>query len=166
MTVRWFQLDDFYKDVGGQDIFYPHHYARGYRLSAEQRVAMDDVLGPFLRGRLLYEFIAIFSSITFLLTIGAASFLFTASTQQLDAILATPPWIWIVGAFALACAILFPVLFRLQSKIRRQIELIGVEASEPPQPDFFIVNGAFSLKRLLAVIAVLCVILILVANIT
>jgi hypothetical protein len=47
MAARWFQLDDFYTDVGDQQIFYPHLYARGYRLSAEQRAAMDSVLGPF-----------------------------------------------------------------------------------------------------------------------
>lgn len=165
MTVRWFHLDDFYKNVGDQDIFYPHHYARGYRLSAEERATLDDVLGPFLRGRLRLEFIAVFCFVTFLLTIGAAGFLFTASTEQLDAILAIPPWVWLVGAITLACAIFIPILFRLQSMIRRQIEEIGLVASEPPRPDFFIVNGEFSLKRLFVVIIVLCIILVLVSRI-
>ncbi|NNE85280.1 MAG: hypothetical protein HKN28_15045 [Alphaproteobacteria bacterium] len=165
MAARWFQLDDFYKTAGDQYIFYPHLFARGYRLSAEQRAAMDEVLGPFLKGRLWYGFLATFLFVTFALTIILASFLFMASTEQLDAIVSTPPWIWLVGAFALACLILAPTLFRLQSKIRRQIEVIGLEASEPPRPGLLIVDGELSLKRLIAVIVALGVILILVASI-
>lgn len=137
MAARWFQLDDFYKSAGDQYIFYPHLFARGYRLSAEQRAAMDEVLGPFLKGRLWYGFLATFLFVTFALTIAAASFLFTASPEQLDAFLATPPWIWLVGAFALACLILAPTLFRLQSKIKRQIAEIGLVASEPPRSALF-----------------------------
>jgi hypothetical protein len=49
--------------------------------------------------------------------------------------------------------------------IRRQIEEIGLEASEPPRPGFLIVDGEFSLKQLFFVIVILSVVLVLVSSI-
>lgn len=109
---------------------------------------MNGVLGPFLDRRLKFEFIAAFCFVTFGLMIAFTGFLVTASTEELDGILATPPWVWLVVAVVLACGVVLPVVFRLRSRIRRQLDEMGLEANEPARPDFFIVEGAFSLKRL------------------
>ncbi len=148
MTATWFQLENFYEHAADKCVFYPSLYARGYRFSAEDQVKMNGVLGPFLDRRLKFEFIAQFCFVTFVLMIAATGFLVTASTEQLDAILATPPWVWLVAAVALTGVIMLPMMFRLRSRIRRQLDEMGLEANEPARPDFFIVEGAFSLKRL------------------
>lgn len=166
MSIRWFRLDDYYETVGDKHIFYPHLYARGYRLSAEERAALDRVLGPFLNRRLRFEFAALFLLATFFLTIVAGGFLASASNEELDMVLATPPWVWLVGAVAFAGVILAPILIRLHSKIRHQLDGMGLEASEPPRPDFFIVDGEFSRRRLSYVLVALSVILALAASIS
>lgn len=139
MTLRWFQLEDFYGNTSDGCVFYPHLYARGYRFSDAQRTAMDDVLGPYLRGRMYLEFAGLFLFVSFTLMVVGSGFLVTASREQLDAVLGTSPWVWLVGALALAATILIPVLFRLQSKIRHQLSAMRLEPSEPPRPDFFVV---------------------------
>lgn len=164
MRARWFRLEDYYENVGEISVFYPSLYARGYRFSAADRATMDGVLGPFLNRRLWFEFAAVFCLVTFALTIAATGFLITASTAELNSVLATPPWVWLVGAVALACLILVPILVRLRSKISRQLGLMGLEPSEPPRPDFFIVDGALSLKRLSYAFFALGVILVLVGS--
>ena len=148
MSANWFRLDDYYEHGGEISVFYPSLYSRGYRLSAEERATMDGVLGPFLNRRLKIEFIAVFCGVTFLLMIALAGFLISASNEQLDMVLETPPWVWLLASVILAGAILVPILFRLRSKIRNQLDVMGLEASEPPRPDFFIVDGMFSLRRL------------------
>lgn len=165
MTVMWFRLDGFYENAGDLCVFYPPLYSRGYQFSAEQRTAMDGMLGPFLRGRLKLELAIIVGFVTFLLMVAATVFLATASNEQLDAFLAIPPWVWLVGAVAFAGAILAPILLRLRSKIRSQLENMGVEASEPRRPDFFVVDGTFSARRLSFAIIGLCVILVLVGSV-
>lgn len=164
MSARWFQLEDYYEHVGEISVFYPSLYARGYRFSAEERATMDGVLGPFLNRRLMIEFIAAFCGVTFSLMIAMAGFLMVASNEQLDMVLQTPPWVWLLAAVTLGGVILVPILFRLRWKIRRQLDVMGLEASEPPRPDFFIVDGAFSLRRLSYVFFALGLILALVGN--
>ncbi len=164
MGVKWFRLEDYYEHDGDKYVFYPYRYGRGYRFSADQRAAMDGVLGPFLKGRLRVEFVVVFFLVTLSLMVAATFFLATASAAELDAFLAVPRWIWLLGAVALAGVILIPILFRLRSKIRHQLDEIGVVANEPPRPDLFIVDGEFSVKRLsyvfLGLGAILAVILL------
>jgi len=148
MTATWFQLENFYEHSADKCVFYPYLYARGYRFSAEDQVKMDGVLGPFLDRRLKFEFIAAFCFVTFVLMIALTGFLVTASTEQLDAILTTPPGVWLVVAVVFAGVVLLPMVFRLQSRIRRQLDEMGLKANEPARPDFFIVEGPFSPKRL------------------
>lgn len=164
MSARWFRLEDYYEHVEDKCIFYPSLYASGYRFSAEDRAKMDSVLGPFLSGRLRVEFVAAFCLMTFALMIAATGFLITASNEQLDMVIATPPWVLLVGAVVLAGAVLVPILFRLRSKIRHQLDVMGLNASEPPRPDFFIVDGAFSLRRMAYAFFVLGGILLLVVR--
>lgn len=164
MGGRWFRIEDFYECAGDRYIFYPHLYGRGYSMSAEERRTMDRVLEPFLNGRLRLEFVAVLCFETFAFTIAVIAFLLTASNEQLDAVHALPPWAWLAGAVALAAAIVVPVVVRLRSKIRRQLDAMGLRASEPPRPDFLIVDGEFSLVRLSAVLFGVAIILMLMAR--
>ena len=41
-----------------------------------------------------------------------------------------------------------PVVIDSRQRIRRQLDEMGLETNQPARPDFFIVEGAFSLKRL------------------
>jgi len=148
MSARWLRLEDYYVHDADGYVFYPSLYGRGYRFSAEQRAAMDGVLGPFLKGRLRVEFVAVFGAVTFSLMVAATIFVATASNEALDAFLATPRWIWLFGAVALAGVILMPTLLRLRSKIRHQLDEMGAVANVPPRPDFFVVDGKLSVSRL------------------
>ena len=165
MTGMWFRLENFYEHAADKCVFYPSLYARGYRFSAEDQVKMNGVLGPFLDRRLKFEFIAAFCFVTFVLMIASTGFLVTASAEELDAILATPPWVWLVMAVVLTGVVMLPVMFRLRSKIRHQLDEMGREANVPARPDFFIVDGAFSLRRLSYAFFALGVILALVGSI-
>ena len=162
MGIRWFRLDDFYEKDGDVYIFYPSLYARGYLFSSEYRARMDSVLGPFLNDRLKMEFVALLCLVTSALVGASTAFLVTASTEELDMVLAMPPGLWIFVAVALAGVIFLPILFRLWLKIKRQLDQIDLYASEPPRPDFFIVEGEFSLTRLSYALFALGTILVLV----
>lgn len=161
MTGSWFRLENFYEQDGSGCVFYPSLYSRGYRFSAENRAAMDAVLGPFLSRRLWIEFMVLLMLVTFVLTLAFAAYLLLASSEELDALLATPPWVLVAGAFVLAAAILAPIVVRLRLRIRRQLDGMGVEASEPPRPDFFIVDGKFSRQRLCYVFLILASIVVI-----
>lgn len=150
MTARWFRPVAFYRHDGDKCVFYPSLYSPGYRFSAEDRAAMDGVLGPFLTGRLWIEFLVVFCSVTFALTIGAGGYLVVASAEELDALLATPPWVWLLAAFVFAGLMLVPLMVRLRMKIGQQLREMGVDLDEPPRPDF-VVDGAFSWRRLACV---------------
>lgn len=148
MNIRWFRLDDFYETDGDMHVFYPSIYARGYPLSGEDRAKMDSVLEPFLSRQLRTEFIVLFCCVSFGLLGALSAFLFNATAEELDWLLAMPLGIWLLVAAALAVMIVLPVLIRLRLKIKRHLDAIGIHASEPPRPDFFIVEGEFSLARL------------------
>lgn len=166
MIVRWFCPEDYYVQAGHEYIFYPSLYARGYRFTEEDRAAMDGVLESFLSWRLRIEFLVWFCLVTFTFLIAVTGFLVTASNQELDVVLATPPWVWLVGAVGLAGVIVVPIVFRLRSKIGRQLEEMGLEASEPPRPDFFIVDGKVSLMRVSCVLAAVSAVLALAGNLS
>ena len=160
MIASWFRVESFYENTEDKCVFYPSLYARGYRFAPEDQAKMNNALGPFLNGRLRVEFIATFLLVSTALMVAAAGYLFTASTEELDAILATPPWVWLVVAIVMAGVIMLPTMLRLRSKIRRQLDETGVEANEPARPDFFIVDGAFSPTRLSYAIAFVAVLLL------
>jgi hypothetical protein len=162
MGIRWFSLDDFYETDGDACIFYPSLYARGYPFTSEDRASMDGVLGPFLSRRLRTEFVALFCLVTSALVGASITFLVGASTEELDAILAMPAGLWIFFAVVLAGVILLPILFRLWLRIKNQLDQMDLYASEPPRPDFFVVEGEFSLTRLSYVLFALGAILVVV----
>lgn len=161
MSVGWFRLESFYEIDGDRCIFYPSHYARGYVFSAEDRARMDRVLGPFLSERLRFEFIAVFSLVTTALVAACMAYLITASVEQLDEVLAMPAGVWLGGAVFLAAVILVPILLRVRWKVRHQLDDMGLDATEPPRPDFFVVDGEFSPTRLALVFFALGTILAL-----
>lgn len=160
MTVKWFRLEDFYEQDGDVSIFYPSRYARGYPFSAEDRARMDSVLGPFLNGQLKTEFVVLFCLVSVALLGAVTTFLVNATPDELDSFLATPPGLWLFIAVALAGLIVVPVIIRLRLKIGQQLDQMGLYASEPPRPDFFIVEGEFSPTRLAGALFALGAILV------
>ena len=164
MYTRWFRVENFYESAGGKYIFYPHLYGRGYPMSPEERATMNGVLDPFLKGRLKFEFVAAFCFEMIGFTIAAAAFLLSASNEQLSAVHAIPHWIWLVGAVVLAGLVVVPVVVRLRLKIMKQLDAMGLKASEPPRPDFLIVDGEFSPIRLSTVIFGTAMLMMLIAG--
>lgn len=163
MSISWFRLENFYEQDGDVYIFYPSLYARGYTFSGEDRARMDKILGPFLSRRLKTEFIALFCVAVSALVAASGTFLVAASTEELDRILAMPPGLWLFVVIVLTGMMFLPILFRVRWKIRRQLDQMGHYASEPPRPDFFIVEGEFSPTRLACVLFALGAIMVLVA---
>ena len=101
MVARWFHIEDYYERDGDKCVFYPSLYSPGYRFTPDDQAQMDGFLGPFLSGRLRLEFIAILCIVTFSITIAASGYLFFASNDEIDAILAVPPWVWLAVAAGL-----------------------------------------------------------------
>ena len=162
MGIRWLRLEDFYEEDRDVSIFYPSLYARGYPFSSEDRAKMDKFLGPFLSRRLKAEFVALSGLVSFALIGASAVFLIKSTTQELDMVLAMPQGLWLFFAVALVGTIILPILFRLHWKIWRQLDQMGLYASEPPRPNFFIVQGVFSTTRLACALFALAVILVVV----
>jgi hypothetical protein len=161
MSITLFRLENFYEQDEDLYVFYPSRYSRGYPFSDEDRARMNSVLEPFLNRRMRQELLALSGLATFSLLGGLTTYLVKSTTEELDGFLATSPGLWLFYAAVLAGVIVLPVVLHLQWKIRRLLYEMDIYPSEPPRPDFLIVEGEFSPTRLAVVIFGLGTILVL-----
>lgn len=162
MNIRWFRLEDFYEQDGDVYIFYPSRHARGYPFSSEDWARIDGVLGPFVRQRLKTECIGLACFVASILVGASAMFLISSSAEELRSVLSMPAGIWFFMAVVIAATVFLPILVRLRLKIRRELNGLDLHDSEPPRPNFFIVQGEFSPTRVAFVLFGLGTILVVV----
>lgn len=152
MSITLFSLEKFYEQDENLCIFYPFRYSRGYPFSDEDRARMNGVLEPFLNRQMRLEFLALFGLVTFSLLGGLTTYLIKSTPEELDSFLMMTPIGLLSYVVLLAGVIVVPVILHLQWKIRRLLFDMDVFPSEPPRPDFLIVQGEFSTTRLAIVI--------------
>lgn len=141
-AVGWpFRLERYVQHEGGRCVFYPSIYSRGYRLDPEQEARLSRALEPFLSRRLRIELVALIFALTMVVSAAVLAI-------PLDILIATPPLVLVAAAFALAGLAVLAIVVRIRRKFAGLLADVGAEASVPPRPDFFIVDGAFSAARL------------------
>jgi len=122
-------------------VFYPGAYSRGYRLDSDEEARLRGELTPFLEGRLRIEFIGVAFVVLLALTVAMM-------LMPLDLLLTTPHWVVVVAAFAVAAVMILVPMVRARRRIAGLLAAMKLEPDVPARPDFFIVDGAFSLERL------------------